>query len=149
MPTPVMHYVYEAADGRRASVSGACPWQTDLEKILNGWRMVEDGWTVQWSDGTTGNCPRFSTREEAEIYIAGHGHDDFVDVVWMPVWRATYEGSNPDEGRRLLETFKLAIAEYLSSSSDDPAADWRQLHELLDLEPTYIDAIHGAHNVTV
>lgn len=149
MPTPVLHHVYEAADGRRASINGDCPWKTDIEKILNGWRLVEDGWTIQWSDGTTGNCPRFSTREEAEIYIAGHSHDDFVDVVWMPVWRATYEGSNPDEGRRLLKAFKLAIADYLGGSSDDPAADWRQIHELLDLEPTHIDAIHGAHNEPV
>lgn len=149
MPTPVIHYVYRSSDGREASCGGAAPYRSLTERIIHGWRLVEDGWTIRWDDGTTGGCPRFQSQHEAEIWIRGVDHEDFVDDVWMPVWEAAFNSGDSSEARRLLIAFSAAIADYLSGSSDEPAADWRQIHELLDLEPRYIDSIHGVHNAAV
>ena len=70
-PTVIPHRVWQAADGRRASTAGALPWRTPAERDRDGWRAIEDGFTLLWPDGTTGGMPGspWPTREEAEAAI--------------------------------------------------------------------------------
>lgn len=56
-------------DGRRASLGAACPWIGPEDKAR--WKVVTSGYTIRWSDGTTGcGRPPFATREQAELFLS-------------------------------------------------------------------------------
>jgi len=60
--------VWKRDDGLKASIYGACPWQSQAEKAR--WTLVPQGFTIQWSDGTVG-CGRkpFTTAEDAQRFL--------------------------------------------------------------------------------
>ena len=61
--------VYKREDGLKASIYGACPWNSDAEKAR--WQCVVQGWTVRDNHSNTVGMgrPPFATKEEAEAFV--------------------------------------------------------------------------------
>lgn len=74
MPDPAIiryRFYHQEATGRRASISGAVPFTSNAE--AEGWKVIEDGFTIRWPDGTTGwghtRRRPFITELEAQTFI--------------------------------------------------------------------------------
>jgi hypothetical protein len=86
--------VHVNAAGRVVSFYGALPWWNEAQRIAEGWRTEDRGFTIADRDTNTvglGRAP-FTTRAEAEAFAAKANADDAARraehaAAWAPVNR--------------------------------------------------------------
>lgn len=71
--------VWQSNTGMKVSIYGALPWQGEAERILDGWQMVTQGWTVRnpyTNEVGIGRAP-WQTQAEAEEFAKSHKPSKF------------------------------------------------------------------------